>query len=170
MITGGFSSEGLLREEQLLVLNSCTHDDALVIGDIAVALAQAQSLPISLEVRIIDETLAEGWTVFHRALPGAKPDQPSWIARKSRVVIATGHSTMYERVRAEELGIDWYAEHNLPEETHAIHGGGIPLHIMSAGSSILAGILIVSVLPQVEDHLFGIQVITQFLARQGELL
>jgi len=170
MTTGGFSSEGLLREEQLLVLNSFNQEDALALGDIAVSLAQVQSLPVSLEVRLIDESLTEGWCVFHRALPGAKPDQPSWIARKARVVIATGHSTIYERVRAEELGVDWYAEHNLPEETHAIHGGGIPLQVVSSGAPTLVGILIVSGLPQVEDHLFGIQVITQFLARQGELL
>ena len=36
MTTGGFSSEGLLREEQLLVLNSFTQDDALALGHIQV--------------------------------------------------------------------------------------------------------------------------------------
>jgi len=74
---------------------------------------------------------------------------------------------MHERVLAEEKNIDWYAEHNLPEKTHAIHGGAIPLNVAGLG---LVGILIISGLPQVEDHLFGIQVLTQFLANQGESL
>jgi uncharacterized protein (UPF0303 family) len=159
MTTGGFTTEQLLREEEILVLPHCDLKDAVEIGEIAVALARVEGLGISIEVRLGD------WTVFHTALPGAKSDQPSWIARKARVVIATGHSTIYERVRAEELGIDWYAEHELSEETHAIHGGGLPLNVSGQG---LTGVLVISGLPQVEDHLFGIRVITEFLARVGE--
>jgi uncharacterized protein (UPF0303 family) len=159
MTTGGFTTEQLLREEEILVLPHCDLKDAVEIGEIAVGLARVEGLGISIEVRLGD------WTVFHTALPGAKSDQPSWIARKARVVIATGHSTIYERVRAEELGIDWYAEHELSEETHAIHGGGLPLNVSGQG---LTGVLVISGLPQVEDHLFGIRVITEFLARVGE--
>jgi len=159
MTTGGFTTEQLLREEEILVLPHCDLKDGVEIGEIAVGLARVEGLGISIEVRLGD------WTVFHTALPGAKSDQPSWIARKARVVIATGHSTIYERVRAEELGIDWYAEHELSEETHAIHGGGLPLNVSGQG---LTGVLVISGLPQVEDHLFGIRVITEFLARVGE--
>ena len=164
--TGGFSSEGLLREESLLQFASFELGDALDLGEIAVALARQRDLQISIEVRLMDETLPEGWTVFHMALPGAKPEQPSWIERKARVVLATGHSTMFERVLAEEQGIDWYESTGLPEVTHAIHGGALPINVTGSG---LTGILIISGLPQVEDHLFGVEVITQFLARQGEL-
>ena len=87
MTTGGFTSEQLELEEQILVLPHCDIKDAVEIGEIAVELAKRESLAISIEVRLGD------WTVFHTALPGAKPDQPSWIARKARVVSATGHST-----------------------------------------------------------------------------
>ena len=159
MTTGGFTSEQLELEEQVLVLPHCDLKDAVTIGEIAVELAKRESLAISIEVRLGE------WTVFHTALPGAKPDQPSWIARKARVVLATGHSTMLERVKAEEAEIDWYATYGLPEETHAIHGGGLPLNVSGQG---LVGILLISGLPQVEDHLFGIRVITEFLARVGE--
>jgi uncharacterized protein (UPF0303 family) len=159
MTTGGFTSEQLLLEEQILVLPHCDLKDAVEIGEIAVGLARVEGLGISIEVRLGD------WIVFHTALPGAKPDQASWISRKARVVIATGHSTIYERVRSEELGIDWYVEHELSEETHAIHGGGLPLNVSGQG---LTGVLVISGLPQVDDHLFGIRVITEFLARVGE--
>jgi uncharacterized protein (UPF0303 family) len=76
------------------------------------------------------------------------------------------HSTMFERVSAEEHGIDWHKENNVSDETHAIHGGAVPL-ITPTG---FAGILIISGLPQVDDHLFAVEVLTEFLARRGELL
>jgi uncharacterized protein (UPF0303 family) len=159
MTTGGFTSEQLLREEEVLALPSLDLVDAVEIGEICVAIARKESLELSVEVRIGD------WVVFHTALSGSKPEQPSWIARKARVVAAKGHSTMYERVKAEEENVDWYEVNNLPEETHAIHGGGLPLIVAGKG---LQGTLLISGLPQVEDHLLGVRVITEFLARKGE--
>ena len=159
MTTGGFTSAQLELEEQILVLPHLDLKDAVAIGEIAVDMARRHSLAVSIEVRMGD------WTVFHTALPGAKPEQPSWIARKARVVLVTGHSTMLERVKSEEAGIDWYLAHGLSEETHAVHGGGLPLNVNGEG---LQGILLISGVPEVEDHLFGVRVITEFLARAGE--
>jgi uncharacterized protein (UPF0303 family) len=76
------------------------------------------------------------------------------------------HSTMFERVSAEERSVDWHQENGVTDETHAIHGGALPL-ITDEG---FKGILIISGLPQVEDHLLAVEVLTEFLARKGELL
>jgi uncharacterized protein (UPF0303 family) len=160
MTTGGFSSKGLLEEEEILKLPSLTNNDALEIGEIATTLGKQRKLPMAIEVRIGE------WVVFHASLEGSKPENDWWIGKKSRVVMMKQHSTMYERVLAEELGIDWHKENNVADETHAIHGGAVPL-ITPAG---FAGILIISGLPQVEDHLFAVEVLTEFLARKGELL
>ena len=160
MTTGGFSSNQLLQEEQVLKLASLTNSDALEIGEIAAALGKQRKLPIAIEVRVGE------WIVFHASLEGSKPENDWWIARKSRVVMLKHHSTMYERVSAEELGLDWHRENNVVDETHAIHGGALPL-ITPSG---FAGILIISGLPQVDDHLFAVEVLTEFLARRGELL
>jgi uncharacterized protein (UPF0303 family) len=157
--TGGFTSAGLAREAEALVLPSLTHAQAIEIGKIGFAKASARTLPVTVEVRLGE------WTVFKAVLPGAKPEQDSWVARKARVVMATGNSTIFERVAAEERGVDWYAETGLSEELHAIHGGGLALNVAGEG---LAGILLISGLPQVEDHLLGVEVITEYLARQGE--
>ena len=73
---------------------------------------------------------------------------------------------MFERVSTEERGVDWHRENGLTDKTHAIHGGAIPL-ITDEG---FKGILIISGLPQVDDHLFAVEVLTEFLARKGELL
>jgi len=159
--TGGLSSSGLLKEEQLLVLPDLSLKSAIEIGEIAKSLGTQRSIPIAVEVRVGD------WIVYHASLPGSTPENDWWIGRKARVVKLKQHSTMYERVLAEELGIDWHKENNLLDETHAIHGGGLPLITKDDG---YVGVLIISGLPQVDDHLLGVEVLTEFLARKGELL
>jgi len=150
----------LLEEEKILKLPTCTNSDALQIGEIATSLGKQRKLPIAIEVRIGD------WVTYHASLEGSKPENDWWIKRKAAVVMLKQHSTMYERVSAEERGVNWYKENNLHDETHAIHGGALPL-ITDEG---FKGTLIISGLPQVEDHLFAVEVLTEFLARKGELL
>jgi uncharacterized protein (UPF0303 family) len=159
--TGGFTSTQLLNEEQILTLPTLDLVGALEIGEIAKSLGMARNLPIATEVRIGD------WIVYHASLPGSKPENDWWMSRKARVVMLKHHSTMYERVSAEERGVDWHKENNLLDETHAIHGGGLPLITKNEG---FVGVLLISGLPQVEDHLLGVEVLTEFLARKGELL
>ena len=160
MTTGGFSSKQLLEEEQILKLPSLSNSDAVEIGEIATTLGEQRSIPITVQVRIGD------WVVFHACLEGSKPENDLWIERKVAVVMLKQHSTMYERVSAEERGVDWHKENNLRDETHAIHGGALPL-ITNEGFRC---IVIISGLPQVEDHLFAVEVLTEFLARKGEEL
>ena len=159
--TGGFSSTGLLKEEELLLLPELSVKSALEIGEIASSIGAQRSLPIAVEVRVGD------WIVYHASLPGSTPENDWWIGRKARVVKLKKHSSMFERVLAEEQGIDWHKENNLLDETHAIHGGGMPLITKDDG---FVGVLIISGLPQVDDHLLGVEVLTEFLARKGELL
>ena len=157
----GFTSAQLALEEKSLLLHSLSHAEALTIGEIAVELGRARALPIAVEVRLDD------WIVYHISLPGSKPENDWWIARKARVVMLKHHSTLYERVSAQERGVDWHKENNLLDETHAIHGGGLPLITKGEG---FVGVLLVSGLPQVDDHLLGVEILTEFLARKGELL
>ena len=158
--TGGFTSAELAREAATLILPSLTQSEALEIGEIAVSIGRNRSVPIAVEVRLKD------WIVFHASLPGSSPENDRWISRKARVVMATEHSTIFERVLAEEQGLDWYSATGLSEETHAVHGGGLALTVKGLG---FVGILLISGLPQVEDHLLGVEVIAEYLARKGEL-
>ena len=159
--TGGFIAANLLKEEVVLTLPSLTNLDAVEIGQIATKIGIDRKLPIAVEVRVGD------WIVYHASLPGSTPENDWWIGRKARVVKLKQHSSMFERVLAEEQGIDWHKENNLLDETHAIHGGGLPLITKEDGC---VGVLIISGLPQVDDHLLGVEVLTEFLARKGELL
>ena len=119
--TGAFVSKELLREEQLLKLPNLDIASAIELGEIAKSLGVLKSLPIAVEVRLGD------WIIYHASLPGSTVENQWWIDRKARVVTLKKHSTMFERVSAEERGIDWHKENNLLDETHAIHGGGLPL-------------------------------------------
>jgi uncharacterized protein (UPF0303 family) len=159
--TGGFTSSGLLQEELLLTLPKLDVADAMEIGEIAKSFGTQRGLPIAVEVRIGD------WIIYHASLPRSTSENQWWIDRKARVVLLKHHSTIYERVSAEERGVDWHSENNLLDETHAIHGGGLPLITKGEG---FVGVLLVSGLPQVDDHLLGVEILTEFLARKGELL
>jgi len=160
MTTGGFSSKQLLEEEQILKLSSLTNSDAVEIGKIATTLDNQRRVPMATQVRIGDRI------VFHASLEGSKPENDLWIERKVAVVMLKQHSTMCERVSSEERGVYWHKENNLQNETHVIHGGALPL----ITDECFKGILIISGLPQVDDHLFAVEVLTEFLARKGEEL
>jgi uncharacterized protein (UPF0303 family) len=159
--TQGYSSAHLLEIEQKLVFSEFGLLDGLEIGKLLTDIGLSRSLPIAVEVRLGD------WIIYHASLPGSTAENQWWIDRKARVVLLKHHSTIYERVSAEERGVDWHKENNLLDETHAIHGGGLPLITKSEG---FVGVLLISGLPQVEDHLLGVEVLTEFLARKGELL
>ncbi len=156
-----FTTKQLLHEELFFTFENLSPANALEIGEIAKSLGVLKNLPIAVEVRLDD------WIIYHASLPGSSSENQWWIDRKARVVILKHHSTMYERVSAEERGVDWHQENNLLDETHAIHGGGLPLITKSEG---FVGALLISGLPQEEDHLLGVEVLTEFLARKGELL
>jgi len=158
--TGGFNSAQLLDTEKILTLPCLSVSDSLEIGEIAKSLAILRKLPVAIQVRLSD------WIIFHTSFPGSTTENNWWISRKARTVMLKHHSTMYERVSAEERGVDWHKENNLTDETHAIHGGGLPLITKNEG---FVGVLLISGLPQVEDHLLGVEVLTEFLARKGEL-
>ena len=155
------SSSELLEQERKLVLPTLSILDAIEIGEIAKSFGVQRGLPIAVEVRIGD------WIIYHASLPGSTSENQWWIDRKARVVLLKHHSTLYERVSAEERGVDWHSENNLLDETHAIHGGGLPLITKDKG---FVGVLLISGLPQVDDHLLGVEILTEFLARKGEQL
>jgi len=156
-----FTASQLLLEEKILELPMLAIKDYLEIGEIAKSFGVARALPIAVEVRLGD------WIIYHASLPGSTAENQWWIDRKARVVLLKHHSSLFERVSAEERGVDWHKENNLLDATHAIHGGGLPLITKGEG---FVGVLLLSGLPQVDDHLLGVEVLTEFLARKGELL
>ncbi len=144
--TGNFSSVELLGHEEACRFDVVDSAVAQAIGERFVEIGLKRKQPITIAVQL------DGAEVFRQALPGADEEQISWINRKARVVNLTHHSTMYERVSAEESGINWHEKHGVEDATHAIHGGGFPL-VTKAGE--FKGVVLVSGLPQVDDHMLA---------------
>jgi uncharacterized protein (UPF0303 family) len=155
-----FTAKELRNIENSLIFGRFELNDAIQLGGLAVDFGTSRRLSMATEVRLGD------WTVFHASLPGSSPENDWWMGRKARVVLMTGHSTMYERVLAEETGVDWFAKHGVSEEEYAIHGGGLPINVKGKG---LVGVLLISGLPQVQDHLLGVEILTEYLASKGEV-
>jgi len=148
--TGNFTSAELLGDEVSTTLAELNREIAQAIGARAAAIGIERNYPITISIEL------DGEEVFRQALPGASDEHAGWLVRKSNVVNLTHHSTMYERVKAEEDEIDWHALHGVVDETHAIHGGGFPLQTTDGK---FRGVLLISGLPQVEDHLFAVEVL-----------
>jgi uncharacterized protein (UPF0303 family) len=146
--TGDFKSADLLADEVRTTLNQLSNDDAIDLGLLA-------HLTVAFEVH------RSGRVLFRAALPGSTPDNDRWLAGKARVVESFHHSTLYERVRHEENDVDFYAGSGLSPELFAAHGGGIPIAIKGTG---VVGALIVSGLPQVDDHNFAIDILKRYIA------
>ena len=159
MTTGDFTSVQLLEHEAKSALENLDKTLAQEIGESAAAIALDRSYPITISIQL------DGEEVFRKALPGATDEHASWITRKLNVVNKTHHATMYERVKAEEAGIDWYQAHGVDEKDYAIHGGGFPL-LTTAGD--FRGVLLISGLPQVEDHLFAFEVLSAISEAQRQ--
>jgi uncharacterized protein (UPF0303 family) len=150
MTTGDFTSVQLLEHEASAVFEELNREIAVEVGKHAALLGTSRNYPITISIEL------DGEEVFRQALPGASDEHAGWITRKANVVNLTHHSTMYERVKAEEDGIDWHDKHGVVDETHAIHGGGFPLRTPDGQ---FRGVLLISGLPQVEDHLFAVEVL-----------
>jgi len=153
--TGNYKSADILTDESRTILKRLSNDDAIDLGLLAVKYARERNLPLAIEVH------RSGRVLFRAALTGTTPDNDRWLTNKARVVESFHHSTLYERVRHEESHIDFYAATGLSPELFAAHGGGLPLSIEGTG---VIGALVVSGMPQVEDHKFVVDVLARFVA------
>lgn len=146
----------LAADEVELQFRSFTNDDAWDLGSAIVAAARRAGVPVAVDVS------RHGHQLFHAALPGTSPDNDSWIVRKARVVHRFGHSSLYVRQASIERGTTFEAEFGLDPELYAAHGGAFPVSVASVGP---VGAVVVSGLPQLEDHRMVVAAIRAQLGR-----
>jgi uncharacterized protein (UPF0303 family) len=146
----------LAAEEEELQFSTFTNDDAWALGSALVATARGGDLPVAVDITRNRHRL------FHAALPGATPDNDSWIERKTRVVDRFGHSSLYVREASLAKGTTFEVQFGLDPGRYAAHGGAFPVLVRSVGP---VGVVVVSGLPQVEDHRLVVAAIRTHLAR-----
>ena len=142
-------------QEHELVFARFDNTDAWRLGCRLVETAQQRGLGVTVDIRRGPQQL------FHAALPGTTPDNDSWVERKVRVVERFGASSYLVGLRSRRQGITFAAQHDLPLQEYAAHGGAFPVHVQRVG---IVGTVTVSGLPQADDHALVVEVVREFLA------
>ncbi|PIB11398.1 heme-degrading domain-containing protein, partial [Streptomyces sp. HG99] len=145
----------LEEQERRLTLPHFTHDDAWALGTLLVELARERRAPVAIDIR------RGGQQLFHAALPGSTPDNDAWIDRKRRVVERYGCSSLLVGSRFRAKGTTFEDSSRLDPDAYAAHGGAFPIAVDGAG---VIGTVVVSGLPQVEDHAMVVEALERFLA------
>ena len=150
------------QEEREIVFDQFTHDDAWDLGTLVAGVGRARELPIAVAVDL------RGQRVFQAGLPGSSLENDSWIDRKVRAVRDFNESTFLLGRRVEARG-------EKPDEVfdttlYAAHGGGFPLRVRSVDSktSELVGVLVISGLPQEDDHALAVECLRMFVTSRLE--
>ena len=145
----------LEEQERRLTLRHFTYDDAWALGTLLVELARERHAPVAIDIR------RSGQQLFHAALPGSTPDNDAWIDRKRRVVERYGCSSYLVGARFRAKGTTFEESSRLDPDTYAAHGGAFPVRVESAG---VIGTIVVSGLPQAEDHALVVEALERFSA------
>ena len=151
-------SAALAAEYDTLVFPRFTEDTALSLGLRLVELARAEALPVVIDIRSADRTF------FHVALPGSAPLNDRWAARKSATALAFQLPSLLVGARNRDKG-DTLQTHGLSPDTHADHGGAVPIRV--AGVGVVACVT-VSGLPQVQDHQLAVRAIRDLIGPAPE--
>jgi uncharacterized protein (UPF0303 family) len=145
----------LEEQERRLTLSRFTYDDAWALGTLLVELARARKAPVAIDIR------RGGQQLFHAALPGSTPDNDAWIDRKRRVVERYGCSSLLVGTRFRAKGTTFEESSRLDPDVYAAHGGAFPIAVEGAG---VIGTVVVSGLPQLQDHAMVVEALEQLKA------
>ncbi|WP_328771329.1 heme-degrading domain-containing protein [Streptomyces sp. NBC_00286] len=142
-------------QERRLTLPHFTYDDAWTLGTLMVDLARERAAPVAIDIT------RSGQQLFHAALPGSTPDNDAWITRKRRVVERYAASSLLVGTRFRAKGTTFEDDSRLDPDVYAAHGGAFPITVEGAG---VIGTVVVSGLPQLEDHAMVVEALERFIA------
>jgi uncharacterized protein (UPF0303 family) len=144
----------LNQQEALLRFTDFTPDTAWQLGTRLHAALLATNAGGTAEIELANQLL------FACTTPGAKLNQADWIRRKRNTVhhFARSSYAVGRQLELDQQTLE--ADCNLPLVDYAAHGGGFPLFL--AGPDCV-GTIIVSGLPQREDHNLVVNAIADYL-------
>ena len=146
--------EQLEAQERDLVLDVADLATLHELGRQMSQAAVARDLPIVIQIR------AGARLVYVAALPGSTASNDQWAARKARVTEHFEQSSLLVRLDHERDGQDVNTAHTLSPDLYKAHGGAFPLRARGVG---VIGSVVVSGLPQIEDHTFVVEQLETFL-------
>ena len=122
----GFEVPELIAQEESLVFDAFTQEDALRLGQIMVDLSREGGLVSAVEVFL------NGMVVFKYMPEGTGRLNDVWMEKKIQTVLLTGWSTMRAWAMHEAIGVK-RAPSMLPNEEYVTCGGGFPIRVKNAG-------------------------------------
>ena len=115
------------------------------------ARAEARGQAVLIEVRL------GGRPVFLTAMPGTGPDNADWARRKANTVELLERAS-YRVGRTPSAEGTLYERMGLSPRDYAVAGGGFPIFL---ANGLCVGAVIVSGLPQREDHGLIVEVLAE---------
>lgn len=140
------------KQEELLVFDKFTNEDALKLGIILTEVTKDTPGPLSMRIFIGDTV------VFQYAMEGDAEVRFGWTYRKYQLIKKTGHSSMHGKIRAMFLG----ELQDLCEQSD-IYGfgcGGFPITVKGKG---IVGAIAVSGLPDPADHPYVVEALSKYI-------
>ena len=142
-------------QERALVLPAADLEALWALGRRMADTALERRLPVLVQIRLGRRL------VFVASLPGSTRSNDHWAARKARLAARFEHSSMRVRLANPPDGESVYEGNSLPRDRFAAHGGAFPLRVEGVG---FVGTVVVSGLPQVQDHAFVVEMLEAHLA------
>jgi len=144
----------IIVQEQRLVFPAFDLDRAWRLGLVLRQAAVARGVSVVIEVGLRDQVL------FYAAMPGTTPDNADWIRRKRNTVLHFSRSSYRVGLELARKGKSLTDDVGFALRDYATHGGGFPLTLTGLGC---IGAVIVSGLPQREDHAMVVQALAEVL-------
>jgi uncharacterized protein (UPF0303 family) len=141
-------------QERELVFESFTNEDALQIGNAIIESIKKRGKSVAVEITV------NGWQVFKYAMDGTTPENDRWMKRKRHMLEYMNKSTLLIQKQRESKGRDLNDIFLDPME-YTVSGGAFPINLRGR----VIGSIIVSGLPDTEDHQTVVDALSQYLGK-----
>lgn len=146
--------ERLKKQEETLVFDTFTSDDAYRIGTMLIEKAQSTGVAYTIDITLNHRQL------FHFSMEGTSPDNDQWIIRKRNAVYHFFKSSHRLALELEDTGETLFPRYGLRDEDYVAAGGCFPITLRGTG---VVGTIAVSGLPSEQDHAYVTEVIRAYL-------
>jgi uncharacterized protein (UPF0303 family) len=152
--------ELIMLQEQLLCFSTFDADTAWDLGNRLRQKALERNQALAIDITI------NGFQLFFCAMAGTTPENKDWARRKRNVVNRFQRSSYGMGLYLKEKNIDLMEKYGLPTSDYAAHGGCFPIRV----GKMMIGTVVVSGLPQREDHNLVVEVLCEMLHQPLNLL
>lgn len=150
--------EQIARDEQDVVLNSFSAEDAWGLGSLMVQMARERGVSLAISIDV------NGQKLFYYAFEGTHLNNESAVARKSRVAHVFRCCSLQVFCELQVEGGTIAGRGRYPRDYLAL-GGAVPIRLRNSG---VIGTVCVSGLAHTEDHRFVIEAMKSYISGQRE--